>query len=119
MPALAYHGSRKEKRAVAQPGDYRAISSRLPLVPIHLSARSANLIAIGFASAIPRFRRDTAEFDAAPRPRPRLRDILRAAVDMSKRRIRHQPRPQSGTIAGLFIAPRRTDHAIRRVIRAS
>ena len=52
---------------------------------------------------------------ATVRPRPLLRDILLAtAVDMSKRRIHCKAAgPQSGTIAGLFIAPHRTDHARR------
>jgi ABC-2 type transport system ATP-binding protein len=83
----------EKKRAGAPPGDYRPISSRLPLVAIHLSAGPANLVSIGFARAIPisagpgGFRRRT-----AARPRPPLRDILlAAAVDMSKRRIRRGP----------------------------
>jgi hypothetical protein len=92
MPALAYHRSRKEKRAIAPPGDYRPISSRRPLVAIHLSPRPANPIAIGFAPAIPDFGETRRISTPAPRPGPPLRDILlAAAVDMSKRRIRHRP----------------------------
>jgi hypothetical protein len=42
----------RKKRAVAPPGDYRPISSRLPLVAIHLSAGPANLVSLGFAPAM-------------------------------------------------------------------
>jgi hypothetical protein len=64
MPALAYHRSRNEKRAVAPPGDYRSISSRRPLVAIHLSPRPANLTAIGFAPAVLDFGETRRIFDA-------------------------------------------------------
>ena len=94
MPALAYHREAKRKNVRARrPGDYRPISSRLPFVAIHLSARPANLISVGFAPATPisagpgGFRRRI-----AARPRPPLRDILlAAAVDTSKGRIRRGP----------------------------
>jgi hypothetical protein len=82
-----------KKRAVAPPGDYRPISSRLPLVAIHLLGRPTNLISIGFQAAMPDFGRPRRiSTRAAARRCPALRGILLAsAVDMSKRRIRPGP----------------------------
>jgi hypothetical protein len=92
MPALAYHGAGMENMRSRRREIIERFRRACRFVTIHLSARPANLIAIGFALVIP----DFGETRRISTPRrgggPPLRDILlAAAVDMSKRRIRYRP----------------------------
>jgi hypothetical protein len=121
MPALAYDREPAPKK-MRRRRDYRPISSRPPPGANSSFRPSGKSDIDWFYADDPQFR--PTRLISMPAPR---RPAASAARHFRRGACRYvetsHPRPatsqRSVTIAGLFLAPRRTDHATRRVISAS
>jgi hypothetical protein len=107
MPALAYD-RKPERKCTSRPRDDYHTDFVAPATP------PANPISIGFSPTLIEFRPLPADFGAAPRraassPSQRFGRGAGRYVETSHPRLACGQ--QSGTIAGLFLAPRRTDYA--------